>query len=384
MSDFAELHDELRAVARDLLGRTGRPGWRQLAEAGWLGLEVPDDLDGAGATFAEAAVVLEERGRAATTGPWLGTAVLGVGLLELLASDPGRDALLRLVATGERVLAVAAVDGDDARPFADPGNAADDRWAWVPFRLARSSSGDGGWRLDGRAAFVPDAPDADRVLALALDPEGEPVVVALHSDAAADVAGLDVVDQPVLDATRRFGTVVADGVEVADGAVWRFAADPHAGMVRLLDRGALAVAVDSLGLSEAMLAATVAYARDRQQFGRPIGSFQAVKHACADMLVHVTLARELVTAAVRALADADRAGADADAAVAVSRAKSYAGGAAVDVVGKALQLHGGIGYTWESGVHVHLKRAALNRSLMGSPTAHRRRIAGRLAPLAGS
>jgi alkylation response protein AidB-like acyl-CoA dehydrogenase len=139
----------------------------------------------------------------------------------------------------------------------------------------------------------------------------------------------------------------------------------------LRDRAAVAVACDSLGAAEAMLSATVDYVKVRHQFGRPIGSFQAVKHACADMLVQTSVARQLVNAAVAKVADG------ADASVAVAMAKSYACGAAVDVVGKAMQLHGGIGYTWESGVHVYLKRAALNRSLYGSAAAHRRRLAAR-------
>jgi alkylation response protein AidB-like acyl-CoA dehydrogenase len=191
-------------------------------------------------------------------------------------------------------------------------------------------------------------------------------------DVGAGAAGLGVAAQPVLDATRRFGTVTADGVAVGEESVWRFDGDPEAAVRRVHDRAAVAVACDSLGLSEAMLEATVAYAGVREQFGSPIGSFQAVKHACADMLVQVTVARRLVSAAVRALA-----GGDPEAWVAASMAKSYACGAAVEVTGKAMQLHGGMGYTWESGVHVYLKRATLNRSLFGSPVSHRRRLAAR-------
>ncbi len=114
--------------------------------------------------------------------------------------------------------------------------------------------------------------------------------------------------------------------------------------------------------------ATVEYAGVRQQFGRPIGSFQAVKHACADMLVQIAVARRLVSAAVDAIAQG------VDASRPASMAKSYAGESAVAIAGKAMQLHGGIGYTWESGIHVYLKRATLNRSLFGSPAAHRRRL----------
>jgi alkylation response protein AidB-like acyl-CoA dehydrogenase len=124
-----------------------------------------------------------------------------------------------------------------------------------------------------------------------------------------------------------------------------------------------------------MLDATVGYARVREQFGRPIGSFQAVKHACADMLVQVSVARELVAAAVHQLA-AGHPG-HPEATVAASMAKSYTCAAAVAVTGKAMQLHGGMGYTWESGIHAYLKRATLNRSLFGSSAAHRRQLAAR-------
>ncbi len=135
---------------------------------------------------------------------------------------------------------------------------------------------------------------------------------------------------------------------------------------KLVERAALAVACDSLGVAQTMLDTTVAYTGVRQQFGRPIGSFQAVKHACADMLVTIAVARQLVNAAI-ALPEPR----------AVSMAKAYVTEAAVEVAGKAMQLHGGIGYTWESGVHVYLKRAALNRSLFGSPAEHRAKVSAR-------
>jgi alkylation response protein AidB-like acyl-CoA dehydrogenase len=341
----SEIQDELRAVVRSLLAKTG-PDWRMFAESGWLGLEVPAELDGAGATFAETAVVLEELGRAAAGGAFLGAVVLGAGTLALLEPGPGRDELLRHTASGSLVT-VAALTG------------AGDDGAVPPFLL----SGDG-QRLSGRAAFVPDAAEADRLLLLAADPDG--TLVVAHVDPGAP--GLNRAPQPVLDQTRRLGLVTADAAEV--GSVWRFAGDPADAVRRLLDRAAVAVACDSLGLSEAMLDATVSYARVRHQFGRPIGSFQAVKHACADMLVQIRVARHLVADAVRQLCDDD-----ADASVAASMAKAYTCGMAVEVAGKAMQLHGGMGYTWESGIHVYLKRAALNRSLFGSPAGHRARLA---------
>lgn len=355
--DFSDVHDDLRAVARDLLGGAGPDrvaGWKAITGSGWAGLEVPEALDGSGATFAEVAVVLEEMGRAAACSPYVGAAVLAVGALNLLEPEPGRDELLRGIASGSAVPAVA-LGGDTSGAVATE----------PPFRLERSPRG---LLLHGDAAFVPDAVEGGRLLLPALAPDGVPVLV----DTGPDAAGIHVTPQPLLDATRRFGRVTAHGAAVAEEAVLRFAGDPDAAFRRLGDRAAAAIACDALGLSGAMLDATVAYAGVREQFGRPIGSFQAVKHACADMFVKIAVARRLVEAAARALSAGDP-----DSWVAVSMAKSYACEAAVDVAGKAMQLHGGMGYTWEGGVHVHLKRAMLDRSLFGSPAAHRRRIASR-------
>ncbi|RRR44903.1 acyl-CoA dehydrogenase [Mycolicibacter terrae] len=336
-TDFAELHDQLRAVAADVLARGRVVDWSGLAGAGWAGLEVADGLGGAGATFAETALICEELGRAAAATHYLGSAVLAVGVLNTLQDSAVRNDLLSGIAAGwVRVAAVL-----------DPG-----------FTVSADR------RLAGHAAFVPDADGADRLLVLATDHTGAEVAVATD--------GLIVTPQPVLDETRAVATVAADGIEVPEPL--RFAEDRGAHRVR--DRAALAVACDSLGLAEAMLAATVSYAQTREQFGRPIGSFQAVKHACADMQVKASVARALVREAVAALVH-DDAEADADADAAVAMAKSYTCGAAVEVAGKAMQLHGGIGYTWESGIHVYLKRAVFNRSLFGSPAAHRQRLAQR-------
>jgi alkylation response protein AidB-like acyl-CoA dehydrogenase len=358
-AELAEAREELRAVARDLLGKVpppAAPDWALLASSGWLGLEVPSALDGAGATFAEVAVIAEELGRAAASGPYLGSTVLAVGTLRALAPSPDADVLLRQAAAGRAVPAAVLADGGSA----DGG---------VPFRLA---DGPTGLRLHGQAAFVPDAAEATRLLVLARAAgDGPPVIVAADPRAA----GLVVHPQPVVDETRRLAVVRADGAEVDPASVWEFAGRPEDAVRRLLDRAAVAVACDSLGLAEAMLDATVGYAKVREQFGRPVGSFQAVKHACADMLVQLRVARALTTAAVTALADA---GADpAAVSAAASMAKAYATETAVEVAGKAMQLHGGIGYTWESGIHRYLKRAALNRSLFGSPAGHRRRLAAR-------
>lgn len=369
-AELAEARAELRAIARELLGKLpppATPDWGLLASAGWLGLELPPELDGAGATFAEVAVIAEELGRVAASGPYLGSAVLGIAALAALSRSAGRDELLRGAADGSLV-PVAVLAGGEPAPEGPP------------FTLATAP--DGRLRLDGQAAYVPDAAQASTLLLLARRIEDDvPVIVVAGSQAA----GIAVEPQPVVDESRRLALVRASGARVAEAAVWPFAGDPEAAVRRLLDRAAVAVACDSLGLAAAMLDVTVSYAKVREQFGRPIGSFQAVKHACANMLVKVSVSGQLVTAAVAALAgdspEADGGAADgaaaADASAAASMAKAYACEAAVEVAGAAMQLHGGIGYTWESGIHRYLKRAALNRALFGSPAAHRARLAAR-------
>ncbi len=312
MADYSEFHDELKSVAADLLAKERAVDWAMIADAGWCGLEVPEHLGGSGATFAETAVICEEMGRAASASSFLGSAVLATGALTALQPSDTRDRLLAEVAAGTTRVAVV-ID-----------------------------------RFD----FVPDAEGADTVLVVTDDGVSEATVT--------------VTAQPVVDETRRLARVAVE----RSSAVLSFA-DASAGR-RLRDRAAVAVACDSLGVAEAMLAATVSYVKVRHQFDRPIGSFQAVKHACADMHVAIAVSRQLVAAAVQAVAE-NRA----DAAVAAAMAKSHACSTAVDVAGKAMQLHGGIGYTWESGIHVYLKRAALNRSLFGSPAAHRHELAQR-------
>ena len=344
-ADNRDLHDELRAVARDLLS-TERVDWSLMARAGWIGLEASESLGGADASFAEVAVILDEIGRAAKPTPYLGGAVLAIGALNTLEANDSRDQLLTAVSSGATKVAVALPTDGGSRPR---------------FRLD-------GTRLSGIAEFVPDAGDAEVVLLPAEDSDGTPVIVVLRADAA----GLVVTVQPVLDQTRRLAVVSVAGMAVGDAEVWRFDGDAQQAFGRLLDRARVAVACDSLGLSETMLATTVSYVAVRQQFGRPIGSFQAVKHACADMLVQIEVGRRLVEAAVDAVVQVSP-----DATTAALMAKSYVCAAAVDVIGTAMQLHGGIGYTWEGGVHVYLKRAALNRSLFGSPAAHRKQLAQR-------
>ena len=208
MSDLAEFHDELRSVARDLLapasplvtgGEPGRVDLSQLAKAGWLGLDVPEANSGSGATFAEVAVVLEEIGRAAAATPMLG-AVLAVGALGAVEPSTARDQLLADIAEGEVRATVAVAAGDECLG-ARPGCA-----------IERDG---GSVRLSGRVRFVPDAPEADRVLVVADDPSSGPVLVEATPGVHVEVRPL-----PVVDATRSLGEVVATGAAVDPTRIW--------------------------------------------------------------------------------------------------------------------------------------------------------------------
>ena len=308
MSDLQEFHDELRSVARNLLAT--HPDWPQLVAAGWPGMEIAEERGGAAASFAETAILLEEIGRAAAPQPLLGS-TLAVGTL------PVTDPLMERIAAGARATVATG------------------------FTVANG-------KISGRDEFVPDTDGAEVVLLVAGD-----VVVT---------APVIVTEQAVLDESRSLGIVVADGAPVTQ--TWPLPSG-------LRTRAEVAIACDSLGIAEAMLAQTVDYLKIRNQFGRAIGSFQAVKHACADMQVKISVARQLISSAVTAIADGR------DGKTEAHMAKSYATEMAVEVAGKAMQLHGGIGYTWESGVHVYLKRAVLNRAMYGSPAEHRRELGRR-------
>lgn len=351
-SEFAELHDEVRAAARQVLATVTPPDdlpWQTAAASGWLGLEIAEELSGAGVSFAEVCLICEELGRARVGGPYLGSIVLAAGLLNRLASGDVRDGLLAQIAEGAAA-PVAVLSADESE---------------TGFSLTNKGNG---LSLGGSATFVADASTSGPLLVPATAPNGVPVVVVMDGSAA----GVTVTDRPVLDLTRRFADVAIAGVAVDPASVLAFQDDGTAALHQVRHRAAVAVACDSLGVAEAMLATTVEYVKVREQFGRPLGSFQAVKHACADMLVQVTVGRELLNQAIDAVPSDDPS---SD--VAVAMAKSYVCSAAVDVSGKAMQLHGGMGYTWESGIHLAMKRAALNRSMFGSPSAYRRALASR-------
>ncbi|MEJ2887852.1 acyl-CoA dehydrogenase family protein [Actinomycetospora aeridis] len=350
---YSDVEDDLRASVRALvdkqapwdavLRRTDTAEavdtdlWKRLTqEIGVAGLAVPEERGGAGASWREVAVVAEELGRAVAPVPFLGTAVATALLL-----GTGEEELLAAVAAGERtaVLAVGATHGA-GRP--------------VPVTVEQQGAGD---LLAGTVTAVIDAVTADVLL---VPVEGGLAVVDADGD------GVTRTTSESLDMTRRLTDITFDGaparlVEGVDGAVIDGA----------LQVGAAILASEQLGLAERVLADTVAYLRDRHQFGRQLASYQALKHRLADLWVAITQARATARYAARCAADGSP-----DLPVAAAVAQAHGSEVALLAAEDGLQLHGGIGFTWEHPAHLFLKRARADALLLGSADHHRSVLAG--------
>ncbi|SHK74048.1 Acyl-CoA dehydrogenase [Pseudonocardia thermophila] len=320
--------------------------WDQLArELGLVGIAIPEQYGGAGAGFVEQAVVLEEMGRALFCGPYLASAVLAArALLESGDADACRD-YLPGIADGSLVATVAIADRSG-------------RWDEVGAGCTATPAATG-WTVSGTKHYVLDALVAGLVLVFTASPEG-PALFAV------DRAAVDVRPIPTMDPTRKLAEVVfRDAPARPVGAVG--AAGPV--LEKVLQYAAAALAAEQAGASRRVLDMAVEYAGTRVQFGRPIGSFQAVKHLCAEMFLQVQCAAE--TAARAALAAAD---APDELPVAASVAKSVCSRAYVDVAAKNIQVHGGIGFTWEHPAHLHFRRSRSSAILFGDPHAHHERL----------
>lgn len=345
---YSEEEEALRAAVRDLLtDHCDAPGviartesdtphdlaaWKALADGmGLAGLLIPEDQGGQGATHREAAVVLEELGRAVAPVPYLTSAVVATEALLACATHAG---LLAELATGRRIgaLAVALSVG--------PGDA---------YKVVRHEDG----LLHGELTGIADAAAAD-VLLVPADDGG---LYAVDADA------VTVTPRASLDLTRPVAAVVLDGTP------GRLLGDAEPAVRRALRAGAGLLASEQLGLADWTLTETVRYLKDRKQFNRPVGGFQALKHRLAQLWLEVVNLR----AAARNAADALATGEDADVAVAV--AQSYAASVAVHAAEEAVQLHGGIGMTWEHPAHLYLKRAKADSIAYGTAGAHRAALA---------
>jgi len=352
---YGDVEDALRRSVRSLLedkcppesvmarydGGAPDPAlWRSLGQdMGLAGLLVPEKLGGAGASAREAAVALEELGRFVAPVPFLTSAVLATTAL-VAAGD---DQLLPRMAAGELTAALAVPLG------CGPGDGTSD--------LRPSVRRDDGGRLRGQVRSVADAGTADVLVVPVETSQG----LELHQ-VARETEGLAVEPVLSLDMSRPLFDVTMDGVESE-----RIAGEGARSVQQALVTGAALLASEQLGLAEWCLDSTVAYTRERKQFGRPVGSFQALKHRLADVWLEVGSARAAARYAAGTVAD----GSD-DSATAASLAQAYCSGVAVHAAEECVQLHGGIGMTWEHPAHLYLKRAKADAIALGTAGAHRR------------
>jgi alkylation response protein AidB-like acyl-CoA dehydrogenase len=344
------------------------PLWRALAaDLGCAGLLIPESLGGAGASYREAAIVAEETGRAVAPVPYLGSAVVATtALLSAIGPEPASEDDRKLLAS----LAEGATTAALAVPFETaPFQTAPGSGVTGSVRVVGQGTGDqAGARLSGTVPRLADALPADILLVPA-----DAVPIGLY---VVDARAEGVTRSPVvsLDGTRRLCDLTLDNVPAR-----RLARGDAASAVvsAALTAGAAMLAAEQLGLAQRCLDMTVAYAKERRQFARQIGSFQAIKHRLADLYVAITQARAVSRYAAACLAEGSP-----DTAVAVALAKAYCGETAVKAAEECVQLHGGIGFTWEHPAHLYLKRAKSGSIAFGSPDRHRAALVG-LADLPG-
>src|SRR5213083_3015314 len=328
--------------------------WKEMAQLGWLGLSLPEAYGGSALGMVESAILLEEMGRAACPGPYFPT-VLAARAIEEAGSDAQKKRWLSAIATGDARATVAFLDAD---------------LDWGPDATqTRAQTTAKGWALSGRKQFVPWAHVADVLLVPARTPDG--LTLFLVDPAA---AGLTLEPAQVMDGTTRLVTVTLDATPVGGDAVLGAPGQADALLAGLLRRGAVGAAAEMLGAARRCLDMAVGYAKVREQFGQPIGSFQAIRHKCAEMLLEVENSHSATYYAAWALAS----GAD-DGALAASVAKSYVSDASRKVCGDAIQVHGGIGFTWEYDLHLYFKRAKALEPLYGDAEHHRELIVRRVA-----
>ncbi len=361
----------LRASARDFLAKQCPPAyvrrqmeaedawdpelWQRLTELGWTALGIPEAYGGVG-TFLDLVVVLEEAGRALLPGPFFATMSLAVPALLEAGTEAQKKEVLTRIAAGEARATVA---------LTEPSG----RWDAEGVELLGAQRVGENWRLDGVKLFVPDAARADyTVVAARTRGHGEEGVTLFLVEGRP--AGMTVSPLKTLDMTRRWSEVRFEGVQLPASAVMGSPDQGWAPLRRALDWGATALCAEMVGGAQHVLDATVEYAKTREQFGKPIGVYQAVSHKLADMLVSTESSKSATYYAAWAV-DADAP----DRSLAASMAKAYVSDAYRKTAGDGIQVHGGIGFTWEHDMHLYFKRAKASEVSLGDATYHRELVA---------
>ncbi len=367
---FSEEQEMLRRSARDFLAKESSskvvrklmespdaydPGlWKKIADLGWTALGIPEQYGGVG-SFLDLVVVLEEAGRALLPGPFFSTMGLAVPALLEAGTEAQKKEALSAIAQGSARATLA---------FTEPTG----RWDAAAVTLTAKPSG-GGWQLDGVKLFVPDAEAADyTVVAARTRGEGEDGISLFLIKGRP--AGMTVTSLKTLDMTRRWSEVRFDGVKLDGASLMGQAHNAWPHLKRALDWGTAALCAEMIGGAQKVLETSTEYAKTRHQFGKPIGIYQAVSHKLADMLVLSESGRSATYYAAWAV-DADAP----DRSLASSMAKAYVSDAYRKIAGDGIQVHGGIGFTWEHDMHLYFKRAKSSEVTLGDATYHRELVA---------
>jgi alkylation response protein AidB-like acyl-CoA dehydrogenase len=372
LRSFTKAHGTSQAVRALLDDPAGYDPavWELMAkQLGLPGLIVGEEHGGSGAGAAEAVIALEELGAVLLPSPFLPTLL---GTVAVLAGGRAAERILPAVAAGQQRLALAGAElpstGLASTGLASTGLAS------TGGEVSATADGDGGWRLTGQVPCVLDGAGASLILVVASTGEG-PALFAVPAGAP----GLTAVALETLDLTRREARLSFDAVPA------ELASDPAqaAWLTRVRALAALAVAAGSLGGIRRCLEMATGYAKERTAFGRTIGSFQAVKHMCADMLVDLECTRAAVEHAAKVADQAGESGPPGEAAAAAlpaacSVAKAYASDAVVRAATTLIQVHGGLGFTWEHDAHLFYRRAFSDEQLFGDAAAHRAQLAAAL------
>jgi alkylation response protein AidB-like acyl-CoA dehydrogenase len=331
--------------------------WTKLAEQGWVGLIYPEEVGGTGLGFVDLTVLMEEMGRASMPGPFFSTVLLGGLAVQEAGSAAQKKDWLAKVSAGQAKLALA---------WTEP-NA---RWDAAGVTVAAREQG-GSFTLSGTKLFVLDAHLADAIVVVARTREsGKPEDGISLFLIPRGAAGLDVKLLPTMDQTRKQCEVTLKDVRVPADALLGPKNAGWAPLQRVIDRATVALCAEMCGGAQRVLDMTTEYAKIRVAFGKPIGAYQGVKHKAADMLVELENGKSLTYYAAWAVDENSP-----EAPLAVSMAKAYVSDAFRRIAGAGIQLHGGIGFTWEHDLHLYFKRAKNSEFTFGDSTYHRERVA---------
>jgi alkylation response protein AidB-like acyl-CoA dehydrogenase len=346
------------AVVRAVYEGTGDADevWRQMVDLDWPGLAVAEADGGVGMGFIELAIVVQGLGRTLAPGPFLATATQFAPALQELGAGDLRHRTLGAVARGELTGSLALAE----------------RGSWRPGAVrAAAVRGEGGWHLSGTKEAVVHGAEVDELVVVARGEQGLGAFLVPTAD-------VEVTARTVLDATLPIADVTLDGCAVADERVLAAPApDVEVALGRAVEQATVALATATTATCRRIFEDTLQYAKEREQYGRPIGSFQALKHRLADMFLAVERAASLCWFAALTIAEDDPRRGEA-----ASLAKAAAGECQRLIVGEGLQLHGGIGMMWEHDLHFFLKRAKAGDALFGNAAEHRSRLAEQLGLVA--